>query len=124
MSDPPHRPGMFLPSVSWFSEVEAEGRPISRERKAWRQSANIKNRQAARPLTALWENLSQALRLMSNSIKNSSAAGHHIFTASVASRTGGYALRRHPECPLRFSEPLSGLHRLELRREELRHPLE
>src|SRR5689334_16975521 len=43
MSDPSDRPGMFLPGMSWFSEVEAEGRLISRERKAWRQAAKIEN---------------------------------------------------------------------------------
>jgi hypothetical protein len=47
---------MFLPGVSWFSEVEAEGRLISREREAWGQAAKIKNRQAPSPLAVLSQN--------------------------------------------------------------------
>jgi hypothetical protein len=33
---------MFLPGMSWFSEVEAQGRIISREWKTWRQAAKSK----------------------------------------------------------------------------------
>src|SRR5689334_10734716 len=50
MSDPQDRPGMFLPGMSWFSEVEAEGRLISRKWKAWRQASKVKNRKAPHPL--------------------------------------------------------------------------
>src|SRR5207244_4451406 len=50
MSDPSDRPRMFLPGMSWFREVEAEGRLISREWKAWRQAAKIKNRETSSPL--------------------------------------------------------------------------
>src|SRR5262245_10515759 len=50
MSDPSDRPGVFLPGMSWFSEVEAEGRLISRKWKAWRQASQVKNRKAPRPL--------------------------------------------------------------------------
>ena len=52
MSGPPNRPGIFLSGMSWFSEVEAEGRLISREWKAWRQASKIKNRQTPGPLAA------------------------------------------------------------------------
>src|SRR5690349_13509817 len=53
MSDPPDRPGMFLPGMSWFSEVEAEGRLISRKWKAWRQASKVKNRKAPYPLGSI-----------------------------------------------------------------------
>src|SRR5215510_3788163 len=50
MSDPSDRYGLFLPGMSWFSEVEAEGRLISREWKAWRQASKVQNRQTSSPL--------------------------------------------------------------------------
>src|SRR5689334_14606316 len=50
MSDPSDRPGVFLPGMSWFSEVEAEGRLISRKWKAWWQASKVKNRKAPSPL--------------------------------------------------------------------------
>jgi len=48
VSDPSHRSGVFLPSMSRCSEIQAESRLVTRKRQTGWQTAQIANSQQAR----------------------------------------------------------------------------